>query len=247
MSGLVSIHQPNFLPWPGYWLKQAIADVHVVHANCALNLSGFTRRVRIYTQEQHPSWLSVPLEKSSSGSLISQTCVHNSPEDQRRLLKSLTGNYACLPYFSSLKNRLQVALLELAEKPDLATYNQGLAKALAPTFFESGLKMVSDATLSLMHKKGPMRVVEICERVDASTYISGLGAMNYLADHHFASSSTRLVWFDAAAASQQIFPEVRVDESVVRIISLIGEQAFTERLKSYRVRYLKALHERLSK
>lgn len=247
MSGLVSIHQPNFLPWPGYWLKQAIADVHVVHANCVLNLSGFTRRVRIYTHEQHPQWLSVPLEKLRTGSLISQTFVHNSAVDQQRLLQTLTGNYASLPHFAALKDRLQVALLELAGKPDLATYNQGLAKALVPTFFDSGLSLVSDTSLPLAHKKGPLRLIDICECVNASLYISGLGARKYLDDHLFASSSTRLVWFDAASASKQVFPEVQVDESVVRIISLIGEQAFTERLKSYRVRYQKALHERLSK
>jgi len=69
---VVGIHQPNYLPWFGYFLKMAASDIFVFHDDAGLNSKGLTRRVRISHQEPHrqPRWLSVPLQRHAANTRI---------------------------------------------------------------------------------------------------------------------------------------------------------------------------------
>ena len=60
---IVSIHQPNFIPWLGYFYKIYKSDVFVILDNVQFTKNGFTNRNRIKTP-QGENWLTLPVVQS---------------------------------------------------------------------------------------------------------------------------------------------------------------------------------------
>ena len=59
---VVGIHQPNFLPWPGYFYKIHRSDAFVILDDVAAPSRGYHNRTGVLVQgRQH--WLSVPISK----------------------------------------------------------------------------------------------------------------------------------------------------------------------------------------
>ena len=58
---VVSIHQPAYLPWLGYFHKAMLSDVFVYLDTVQYEKNSFTNRNRILTK-QGPIWLTVPVE-----------------------------------------------------------------------------------------------------------------------------------------------------------------------------------------
>jgi len=116
-----------------------------------------------------------------------------------------------------------------------------------PSLFQHFPKFVMDSSLNLKLKDGPLRLLEICKELNASKYVSGLGAKKYLNESHFAKSAIPILWFDAASAVEEVFPEVHRDETTIRIISLLGENEFVGRIKEFRVRYRQNIYENFAK
>ena len=67
---VVACHQPNFLPWLGFFAKMARADVFVllddVQFTQGANKHNWTTRVRILTANG-PLWISVPVRRTGEG------------------------------------------------------------------------------------------------------------------------------------------------------------------------------------
>ena len=64
---LVAIHQPNFLPWLGFFDKLAKADRFIILDTVSLQLTGgnYTNRVQMLISG-HPSWVTVPVARGRS-------------------------------------------------------------------------------------------------------------------------------------------------------------------------------------
>src|SRR3546814_3690829 len=56
---IVAIHQPNYLPWLGYFHKIARADVFVFLDDVQFSKNGYTNRVRILG-DGAARWLTIP-------------------------------------------------------------------------------------------------------------------------------------------------------------------------------------------
>jgi hypothetical protein len=58
---IVSINQPGYLPWLGYFHRIAVSDCHVVLDSVQFEKNSFTNRNRLRTQ-QGWTWLTVPVQ-----------------------------------------------------------------------------------------------------------------------------------------------------------------------------------------
>ena len=67
---LIAIHQPNYLPWLGYFEKIRRADVFVFLDDCQFSKGSYTNRVRIGQGE----WLTLPVS-NSFGAAINETKI----------------------------------------------------------------------------------------------------------------------------------------------------------------------------
>lgn len=110
MGKVVTIHQPDLMPWLGFFVKVSRADTYIVLDSVSNNIkdSSWFRRVRILNSKT-PCWLSIPIEKGALGSIqvIREMRVADSPQSQKLFEKYLKGfeqNYSNAPFYERYKH-----------------------------------------------------------------------------------------------------------------------------------------------
>jgi hypothetical protein len=99
---LVSVHQPNFLPWLKLLDKILASDVYVAYDTVQYAKSEYHARQKIKTRNG-PDWLSVPLRhRRGARQLIKDIPLDNSQPFRRRHLRTLHNGYASTPYFEEV-------------------------------------------------------------------------------------------------------------------------------------------------
>ena len=118
---IISINQPGYLPWAGYFDRIAKSDLHVVLDHVQFEKNSFVNRNQILGQAG-PFWLTVPVRtKGRFGNLsIANLEIDTSQFWRRKHLESIRSSYSRSPFFGEywepLKARIdgdQVLLAEL--------------------------------------------------------------------------------------------------------------------------------------
>ena len=94
---IATIHQPQYLPWLGYFDKVHRADVFVLLDTVQFKKNEWQNRNRICTP-QGEQWLTVPV-LHDFGQKINEVKVNNRENWTKAHLKALTLNYAKAPFF----------------------------------------------------------------------------------------------------------------------------------------------------
>ena len=100
---VIGIHQPNFIPWLGYFNKIYSCDVFVILDNVDYqsgNSNSITNRTKIKTA-QGELFISVPVRKSES-KLIKDIPIDNNQPWQKKMLKTIQLNYTKAKFFSEI-------------------------------------------------------------------------------------------------------------------------------------------------
>jgi hypothetical protein len=173
----VSINQPAYLPWLGYWSRIAASDLHIVLDHVQFEKNSFTNRNKVRTREGW-TWLTVPLRTSGSfGDLAIEKIgiVENQPW-ARKHQRTLSESYAKAAHFA----RHKAFLDELYQKPwqQLAP----LLREMTDHFMrELGIttKLLYSSELGVPGTKSEL-VLNLCKHVGAKTYLSGSLGRDYL-------------------------------------------------------------------
>jgi hypothetical protein len=189
---LVAIHQPNLLPWLGWFDKLAKADRFVLLDTAAHQLTGsnYTNRVQILAQGS-PRLITVPVARGrEERSRIDRLRIAENGVWRRKLRKSLEHAYARAPFFAPT-----MALLE----PMLAADTQSLCElnllgihVLAAALRLPANRMVRASALAAAGE-GTDRLVALVRAAGGDAYLTGHGADGYQEDEKFAAAGIRVV------------------------------------------------------
>lgn len=176
---IVSINQPAYLPWLGYFDRIAKSDLHIVLDNVQIERNtstSFTNRNRIKTSEGS-RWLTIPLRKSSSEeqSLINASIVdgvhwagkHFKTIEQYYNRSKCYSDYR--EWFRSFYNEPDCSLVSLLQE--------------STEFFLDALnirtEMVYASELRVAGRKSDL-ILRLCKAVGATEYLSGPFGRQYL-------------------------------------------------------------------
>ena len=96
---IVSIHQPAYLPWLGYFHKILRSDVFVFLDTVQLEKNGFANRNRVRTRSG-VRWLTVPLLiKGHMGRSIRGMQINRAAGWQRKHLRTMEQAYRNRPHY----------------------------------------------------------------------------------------------------------------------------------------------------
>lgn len=176
---MVAIHQPNYIPWLGYFFKIARARKFVFLDMVKFPNPGVVNRNTIKAQNG-AAWLTIPvLRTGRSNQLIAEVETDGVQPWRKRHLMALRSNYGKAPYFKETFALLEPHYQE--KMSSLAAFNIGLIRAIAnhlelsPRFvLASELKDVSGQKTDLIR--------EICLAVGGTSYLAGTGAKSYQED-----------------------------------------------------------------
>lgn len=174
---LVAIHQPEFMPWPGFIHKLVLSEVFVLLDTVQFRKNYFQNRNRIATP-RGPSWITVPVSRPSSRSLIREVLLCNDRPWPERIDNQVTENYRGAPYADTVWPPLRDVLH--AGHTHLADLNAAVIRCLMGLLdLERRVVAASELGLPPIHG-GTDVTLQICRRLRASRYLSGRFGREYL-------------------------------------------------------------------
>jgi len=186
---IVSVHQPQYLPWTGYFDKILKSDCFVFLDKVQYKHREFQNRNRIRTKTGW-IWLTVPvITKGHRGQLLSEVKIDNTLDWQKTHFRSLEVSYNKAKFFKEYKNWLEEVYLE-KKWERLIDLNVFIIKHIlreleikTPIYFESELGTT---------QAGTERIIEICKKLKANCYLSGIGGKDYLEEERFKQEGIEL-------------------------------------------------------
>lgn len=188
---VVAVHQPNFLPWLGYFYKMAHSDVFVLLDNVAFSKNSYTNRSRIKTPRGE-QWLTVPV-KHSSGQLISETAINDETDWRKKHLKTLEANYAKAPFFREVFDGLS-AIFAASSGEGLSAFNMRLIRFVAE-YLGITTRLVVGSSLDVTGQATDL-LVAILKTLGGTTYLSGTGGSKYQSEEDYTRAGFCLRYSD---------------------------------------------------
>jgi len=187
----VAIHQPNYLPWLGYFSKIAKADMFVFLDDVQFTKGGYTNRVKIL-DAQGPRWITVPVSLHL-GDLICEVEVSQG-DWVRSHMSILQSCYKNAPRFNEVWNELR-EIYNGATQRVISELNIYLVGRLCERI---GLKKDFRLSSSLgVEGKGDERLVVLMEKVaPGGTYLSGRGGAKYQDPRKFVDAGFGFRYLD---------------------------------------------------
>lgn len=191
----IAITQPTFLPWIGWFDILAQADEFIVLDTVQFEKRSWQQRNRILTS-QGLQMLTVPvLSKGRQGQTIGEVrLAETDPPD--KLLRTLRMNYAKAPFFRPVFDELEDLIPRLFRTGLLIEVNLGLIDLLS-RWLGITTPRVHASKVDAAGDRGQY-LAGICEARGADTYLSTLGAGDYLREDlvHFERRNVRVMLHD---------------------------------------------------
>lgn len=186
----VAIHQPNYLPWAGYFKKMAASDVFVILDTVQFSRDSFTQRTKIRTKDGW-MWLTIPIEKSHYFKLIKDVPLPQDNKWRKKHRISIASNYAKSNYFDNqfIDEYYNGSQKTLQEFNELSIFY--LKKRLdINTLILRASELDIDKSLASTDL-----VIDIVKKVGGDTYISGKGADSYMDIPKFTANNIQLEYY----------------------------------------------------
>ena len=149
---IVTIHQPNFMPWYPFFQKIQQADIFVLLGHCQFEKNGFQNRFNLDSR-----WNTMSVKKGLE--YINKKQYIDSKMDEL-----ITDN---------LYQTNTAIIHHLVKKLDINT------------------KIVEDYPTNLT---STARLVDICKRYGATTYLAGQGGKDYLNEELFKQENIQVIY-----------------------------------------------------
>ena len=191
---IITIHQPEHLPWLGFFNKLSKAGKFVILDSVQFEKNYFQNRNKILVSG-NAQWIGVPVlsEGHMSGTIATtKIAKQTNPKWKQKYLQTIKMNYAKHPFFDDVFPILDEALS--TDEDNMCEINiaiiQNFSKALGfnPDFIRSSQLEVSGMKSDL--------ILDICKVVGATTYIAGPSGRDYLDMKSFEDAGIEVVFND---------------------------------------------------
>lgn len=187
---IISIHQPDYIPYMGYFYKIARADQFVFLDDCQFSNDNMHHWNRIKLP-QGEYRLKIPVEQHL-GDTINQVRTKDELKWKQKHLKTIEMNYSKTPYFKTIfpdfRDILMCSYTDLAEQNIVVNTWIAGRFGLKPEFHKS-----SDMGIKTAKEE---RVMDICCALGGNIYLSGNGARSYQKEEDFTGRGLLLKYSD---------------------------------------------------
>ena len=187
----VAIMQPYFFPYLGYFQLIASVEKFIVYDDVAFIKQGWINRNRILVDGSVHTF-SIPIDDLSSFRLIKDTEVNGRlfPKWKSKFLKTIDMEYRKAPHFEAARSMIERAV---------SVESRSIARMAVESILEvsSYLGLTTRMILSSRHYKneflkGRDRVIDICKKESAESYINVPGGMELYTKEDFEREGIEL-------------------------------------------------------
>lgn len=219
----IAVHQPDYLPWCGFFYKMAQVDLFVLLDDCGFSRQRATQRVQI-RRPDGVRWLSVPVGKTTAP--INELVPDPRQEWGLNHWNILLNAYGTTAYWHEVAAWLRPLLMQRWDSlPDftIACLHEvrrvlGLTTQMTRT---SELPAEVRATLGT----SGTRIVNLCRHFRATTYFSGQGARTYNDEAEFTAAGVQLEYSNfVPTVYPQTGPDFVAGLSILDVLANCGAE-----------------------
>lgn len=170
---IVTIHQPNFMPWYPFFEKMGQADIFVILENCQFEKNNFQNRFNM-----NDKWYTLRVHKGMDA-IVNKRYI-DAKYDWKIIKKNLLRYENVLNLFDD----------DICD--ELSVCNTNIILKMA-SLLSIKTKIVTDYPTEL---RGTDRLVDICLKNNATTYISGVSGRKYLDIDKFTANGITVTFQD---------------------------------------------------
>ncbi len=223
-SKTVAISQSNYIPWKGFFDFINSVDEFVLYDEVQYTRRDWRNRNKIKTRDGL-RWLTIPVQvKGNYHQRIDEMTVSD-PDWARRHWDTITHNYAKAACFSEMRSPIG-DLYNSLDEPSLSHINLRFLTLLCNL-----LGIRTHFTWSTEYPRAAddrvERLVEICQQLNATDYVTGPSARDYLDESAFHTAGIRVHYMDYRGYPEypQLFGTFEHGVSVLDLIFNTGREA----------------------
>ena len=190
----LAIMQPYFLPYLGYFQLIHSVDEIILYDNLNYIKKGWVNRNRILVYNSLPIYITIPLIMASANNKISEIIIDNDKPWRKKILTDLFFNYKRAEHFDEIYPLIEDIINY--ETISLSEFNTNSIKKIV-SFLDINTKIITDISkyypldnnlnnnnlsdddlkmfLPITEEKKVLRVLYICKKENAETFINPIG------------------------------------------------------------------------
>jgi len=190
LAMIVSIHQPDYIPWLGLYYKMAHSDVFV-YLDDAQFSNEAAHNFNVIKTPQGELKLKIPVEYKF-GDIINDVRTRDELKWKEKQMKTVELNYSKAAYFKDIFPNFKNVIM--SKYNSIADLNIAINYFICDGFnIKPQILRSSDMDIKSLREE---RVIEICKKLDATEYLSGNGARVYQTEEHFEHQGIKLTYLD---------------------------------------------------
>ena len=188
---IVSIHQPNYLPWSGFFHKMSMCDQFVLLDNVPFSKNSYQNRCKIKTSQGTNKWLTVPVLMSGHfGQATNLVQIDKRSRWASKHWRTIKQNYSRAPFFDVLAECIKSVYH--ADWDLLGDLNVELITRIAKVL-RIATPLVRATSIGVEGRRSDL-LYSICQSLGASEYLSGPSGRNYLDVQVFTAHGIKVTY-----------------------------------------------------
>jgi len=221
----VAIHQPNYLPYVGFFHKLSLADTFVIMDDTQYDKK-FTNRNKIKVPGNW-IWLTVPINKKHKFVANKIVEINNEENWQSDHFEKINRSYSNSEFFK--KNYKTFFEKIYSKKWDhLFTLNYELIIQLID-WLDIKIEVIKESELNI-NGNSTDRLVNISKKIGAETYVSGIGGKEYMNKKMFETNNIKIEYqnFKCPIYKQVFNSEFIPNLSIIDLLFNIGPKSLSK-------------------
>ncbi|GAW88096.1 hypothetical protein FPS14_contig00002-0007 [Flavobacterium psychrophilum] len=212
----IAILQSNYIPWKGYFDLIASVDEFIIYDEMQYTKNDWRNRNKIKTKNGI-EWITIPVKVTSISQKINETLIFDKKWFKKHQA-TLQTNYAKAKCFNETKDIIFGLYKQAQSKDKLSEINQIFIKGICD-FLDIKTKISVSSDYNLIAGKTE-RLVDLCRQTNATNYLSGPSARDYIDESLFKEKNIILEWMNYADYKEYKQPNLPFEHGV-SILDLI--------------------------
>jgi len=228
---ILGIMQPYFFPYIGYWQLINAVDQFIILDDVTFIKQGYINRNTIIAQNKSIR-INLLLTKISSNKLILEHQINDNYVWKKKLLATIKQNYSKSKQFKTV-----YPLIENIINYDETNLSKYLLHQITKItkFLNINTEIGSSSTTyNIKDKKGQDKIIEICKKEKADTYINAIGGKELYDKKTFEMNSINLKFIKTNNIKyQQYTSDFTPNLSIIDVMMFNSPENIRSMLKQY--------------
>ena len=218
----IAVLQSNYIPWKGYFDLINSVDEFILYVEVQYTKNDWRNRNKIKTPTG-VHWITIPVFQTSLEQTIHETKVSD-VKWARKNWNTLVANYSKAPNFNQYKGVFEELYLN-CNSEYLSDINFSFINCIN-TILNIKTELLWSRDLELHGDKNE-RLIQVCKKRNATHYLSGPAAKDYLDVKLFEENGIAVEWMNYSGYKEyeQLLPPFEHGVSILDLIFNTGDDA----------------------